>query len=89
MYLVTLLAWPLRPDCCIEWQVVICYNVYRQMSVCADVGGLVNFLKDWMSVHTEQAPAAPEPLFARHHVYPVRPCLSVCLSVCLCLCLSI
>ena len=43
----------------------------------------MNFLKDWMSVHTEQALAAPEPLFARHHVYPVCPCLSVCLSVCL------
>lgn len=40
--------------------------------VLADVGGLVNFLKDWMSVHTEQALAAPEPLFARHHVYPVK-----------------
>lgn len=39
---------------------------------CADVGGLVNFLKDWMSLHVQQATAAPQPLFARHHVYPVR-----------------
>lgn len=45
----------------------------------------MNFLKNWMSVHIEQALAAPEPLFARHHVYPVRPCLFQhhfgCLSV--------
>ena len=37
----------------------------------ADVGGLVNFLKDWMSLHVLQGTAAPLPLFGRHHVYPV------------------
>lgn len=25
-----------------------------------------------MSLHVQQATAAPQPLFARHHVYPVR-----------------
>lgn len=37
----------------------------------ADVGGLVSFVKDWMSLHVQQAPAASQPLFERHHVYPV------------------
>ncbi len=44
----------------------------------ADVGGLVNFLKDWMSLQLQQGTAAQEPLFARHHVYPVGSLLCLC-----------
>ncbi|KAL3158418.1 hypothetical protein ABBQ38_010653 [Trebouxia sp. C0009 RCD-2024] len=40
--------------------------------VLADVGGLINFLKDWMSLHMQRGTAAPQPLFARNHVYPVK-----------------
>ena len=48
-----------------------CHHGNERYAVHADVGGLVNFLKDWMSLHVQQASASPEPVFARHHVYPV------------------
>ena len=46
----------------------------------ADVGGLVNFVKDWMGLHVHQATAAPQPVFERHHVYPVSQHCTACLD---------